>query len=204
MRRKVWVIEFEPYDDERHTSHHEDLRSGTIVVRYTNGTFEEFPKQTRKSFFEWESTNFDLKQIPDGVRVLPPILDAEDLPEPEEHEEEEEPRIHPNDYIGQVTGFQTWNYKLDEDGNLLQPQESAPAKPKQSKPERLSTYHGVFWLDDKWLAAIQDRNEWVILGKFDSEIAAADYHDCAAYRYIGKNAKRNFPGNQTVFVFQGQ
>ena len=202
---RIKSVTFKQKDGIHHSKHGsdetEDLRLGTIEILYSHAMLQEFDC-TRRNFFKWQATGFDPLEAPVGVSVLESAK-----PEPvEDIEPEIEPNIHPDDYIGQATGFQSWNFQMDEDGNLLPPLEYEPSKPEASAPskERLSTYHGVFWLDDKWLAAIKDGEEFVILGHFDSEIAAADFYDCAAYRYIGQDAKLNYPGNQTVFVALGE
>jgi len=207
MVRKFTHADFEPEGERYRDSQGRFVQPGTVTVYYNNGTNQSFKNITDRAFFHWHDTGFDKNQTPKRVVVLPPIPTEEDYPEPEEDEEDEEPNIHPNDYIGQVTGVQSWNFQMDEDGNLLPPLEYESSKLEASEEpskERLSTYHGVFWLDDSWLAALKDADEWVLLGRFGSEIECADHYDCAAYRYLGKDAKLNFPGNQTVFVAQGQ
>lgn|ERR1700691_1739738 len=204
---RIKSVTFKQKDGIHHSKHgsdeNDDLRLGTIEILYSHAMLQEFDC-TRRNFFKWQATGFDPLEAPVGVSVLESAK-----PEPTEdfEPEIEEPNIHPMDFIGQETGFQSWNYKMDEEGNLLPPLEYEPSELEASaepRKERQSTYHGVFWIDNQWLAAIKDADEWVLLGRFDSEIECADHYDCAAHRYIGKDAELNFPGNQTVFVAQGE
>lgn len=56
-----------------------------------------------------------------------------------------------------------------------------------------SQFKGVTRRGDKWAAAIQYKGKTVYLGRFASEIEAAQHYDVAASRYFGEFAHLNLP-----------
>lgn len=71
---------------------------------------------------------------------------------------------------------------------------------RNSKPqEGTSTYKGVSWDKDrnKWIAQIKVDRKGIHLGRFDSEIQAAEAYDNAAINYYGEYARLNL---QSVYT----